>query len=81
MSEPLEIRCRENGPYVLKGPVRVVDHLGNEFALPQGKDLIALCRCGASKNRPFCDGSHRTCGFVAPERGRVPPAGEGGGGS
>jgi CDGSH-type Zn-finger protein len=69
MSESLEVRCRENGPYVIKGPVRVLDHLGNEFAIPPGKDAVALCRCGQSKNRPFCDGSHRTCGFNAPERG------------
>ncbi len=75
MSEPLEIRCRENGPYVIKGPVRVVDHLGNEFAIPAGKDAVALCRCGQSGNRPFCDGSHRTCGFVATERGQEPKAG------
>jgi CDGSH-type Zn-finger protein len=59
---------------VIKGPVRVIDHLGNAFPLPEGKEAIALCRCGASGNRPFCDGSHRTCGFVAPERGQAPPA-------
>jgi CDGSH-type Zn-finger protein len=67
MSEPLVIRCRENGPYVIQGAVKVVDHLGNEFAIAPGKDTIALCRCGHSKNKPFCDGSHRTCGFQAPE--------------
>jgi len=67
MSEPVEIRCRENGPYVVKGPVRIVDHLGNVFTIPPGKDSVALCRCGQSKNRPFCDGSHRGCGFVAAE--------------
>jgi CDGSH-type Zn-finger protein len=63
MSEALVIRCRENGPLVIQGLVRVLDHLGNEFALPAGKDSIALCRCGHSKKKPFCDGSHRTCGF------------------
>lgn len=67
MSEPLVIRCRENGPLVIQGALRVVDHQGNEFALPVGKDVIALCRCGASKNKPFCDGSHRACGFQAAE--------------
>jgi CDGSH-type Zn-finger protein len=70
MSEPIEIRCRENGPYVIKGAVRIFDHLGNEFAIPGGKDAVALCRCGQSKNRPFCDGSHRTCSFTSPERGQ-----------
>jgi len=67
MSEPIVIRCRENGPYLIKGPVKVVDHLGNEFAIPAGKDNVALCRCGHSKGRPFCDGSHRDVGFQADE--------------
>jgi len=65
MSEPLTIRCRENGPLVVKPPVRVVDHLGNAFVLPTGKENIALCRCGQSRTKPFCDGSHKQCGFVA----------------
>jgi CDGSH-type Zn-finger protein len=63
MSDPVVIRCRENGPLVIQGTVRIVDHLGQELTPPPGKDAIALCRCGASKNKPFCDGSHRTCGF------------------
>jgi CDGSH-type Zn-finger protein len=67
MSAPLLIRLRENGPLILQGGMTIVDHLGNEFTLPTGKDTIALCRCGQSKNKPFCDGSHRTCGFVAGE--------------
>ena len=67
MSEPVVIRCRENGPLVVLGAVRVVDHHGNEFTPPPGKEVIALCRCGASKNKPFCDGSHRACGFAAAE--------------
>ncbi len=65
MSEPLEIRCRENGPYVVKVPVRIVDHLGNAFTIAPGKESVALCRCGQSKKRPFCDGTHRDCGFQA----------------
>jgi len=67
MAEPIVIRCRENGPYVIQGPVKVIDHHGNEFVVPAGKDNVALCRCGHSKNRPFCDGSHRECGFQAAE--------------
>ncbi len=57
------IRCRENGPYVIQGPVKIVDHLGQELAPPPGKPLVALCRCGASKNKPFCDGSHKETEF------------------
>jgi CDGSH-type Zn-finger protein len=67
MSTPVTIRCRENGPLVIQGPIQIVDHLGNEFVIPPGKETVALCRCGQSKNRPFCDGSHKQCGFVAPE--------------
>jgi CDGSH-type Zn-finger protein len=67
MAEPLVIRCRENGPYVIQGAIKVVDHQGNEFAIPPGKDNIALCRCGQSRTRPFCDGSHRQVGFQAAE--------------
>jgi CDGSH-type Zn-finger protein len=62
MSEPLVI-----GPYVIQGVIKVLDPQGKEFPLPQGKDTIALCRCGHSKQRPFCDGSHRSCGFLANE--------------
>ena len=67
MADPITIRLRENGPLVVQGPVKIVDHQGNEFTIPPGKDTIALCRCGQSKNKPFCDGSHRTCGFQAVE--------------
>ena len=67
MADPVVIRCRENGPLLLLGPVKIVDHLGNEFTAPPGKDAIALCRCGQSRNKPFCDGSHRACGFQAAE--------------
>lgn len=62
----VSIKCRENGPLLVTGPVTVEDHEGNAFDTA-GKETIALCRCGASKNRPFCDGSHRDCGFEAAE--------------
>jgi CDGSH-type Zn-finger protein len=65
MVEPIVIRCRENGPLVVLGAVKVIDHLGNEFSLPTGKEGVALCRCGHSQNKPFCDGSHRSCNFHA----------------
>ena len=71
--EPITIRTRENGPLVLPAKFKIVDHLGNEFVLPTGKENVALCRCGASKTKPFCDGSHKTCGFLANETA-PPPA-------
>lgn len=65
MSEVV-IKARENGPLLVTGPVTLTDHLGNKYDLT-GKANIALCRCGGSKNRPFCDGSHKTNGFQATE--------------
>jgi CDGSH-type Zn-finger protein len=72
MSDPVVIRCRENGPLVVHGPFRLVDHLGNAFELPTDKPAVALCRCGASGNKPFCDGSHRHCGFQSSQT--APPS-------
>ena len=58
------IKVRANGPYKVDGAVRVVDVDGNEFETPPG-EAVVLCRCGHSKNKPFCDKSHRRVGFVA----------------
>lgn len=66
MPEGVVIRTRENGPLLVTGPCTLIDHLGNPFDLT-GKENVALCRCGHSAKRPFCDGSHRACGFVAGE--------------
>lgn len=60
----VEIKVRENGPYKVTGPVRVVDPDGREFVLPEGSSIV-LCRCGHSQTKPFCDKSHRRVGFVA----------------
>jgi CDGSH-type Zn-finger protein len=65
MTSPLMIRCRENGPLVVQGPVVIVDHLGQPYPLPTDKPNVALCRCGASANKPFCDGSHKSIAFHA----------------
>ena len=61
------IRLRENGPLLIEGSFQIVDHLGNAFTAALEKPTVALCRCGTSKNKPFCDGSHRACGFAAGE--------------
>jgi CDGSH-type Zn-finger protein len=70
------VRCRLDGPLVVELPpdaaalglsLRVTDHLGNEYQLSAKKKPIALCRCGESQTRPFCDGTHKTCGFKAAE--------------
>ena len=51
----------------------VKDQHGNEFVNPSSKPNVALCRCGHSGKKPFCDGSHNSCGFVASETA-PPPA-------
>ena len=66
MSEVL-VKLRENGPIVIVGPITLVDHLGNAFELSNDKGNVALCRCGHSSRKPFCDGSHKACGFCATE--------------
>lgn len=63
----VKIVVRDNGPFLVTGPITVEDGDGKAFDLG-GKETIALCRCGASKNRPFCDGEHNRCGFESAER-------------
>ena len=60
------IRLRKNGPYVVEGDdVRVVDWNGKKYTAERRP--IALCRCGASTKKPFCDGTHSRVGFQAAE--------------
>ncbi|HET7589503.1 MAG TPA: CDGSH iron-sulfur domain-containing protein [Solirubrobacterales bacterium] len=53
-----------DGPYLVRGDFAVTDQEGNELALE--RQTIALCRCGRSRMRPFCDGTHKLIGFEAP---------------
>ena len=55
------VEPRPNGPLFVRGPVRIVDPDGR---LIREDTRVALCRCGASENKPFCDGSHRRIGFT-----------------
>jgi CDGSH-type Zn-finger protein len=65
----LTIKVRESGPYLLKGPVDLTDCDGNVYTI-EG-ETVALCRCGGSSTKPFCDGSHRFNGFMATERAKT----------
>jgi CDGSH-type Zn-finger protein len=65
------IKVRDNGPYLIEGPFTVIDAAGNSFVIPAGKPAVAPCRCGQSNGKPFCDGTHRECGFMAAERAPV----------
>jgi hypothetical protein len=55
------VEPRPNGPLFVRGLVRIVDEDGQ---LIREDTRLALCRCGASENKPFCDGSHRRIGFT-----------------
>ena len=69
------IRLRKNGPYVVEGDdVRVIDWNGNQYAVTRLP--IALCRCGGSTTKPFCDGTHSKIGFQAAEEAVGPEAGD-----
>tara|TARA_Y100000590_G_C15654200_1_gene989982 strand:+ start:243 stop:452 length:210 start_codon:yes stop_codon:yes gene_type:complete len=56
------VQAFKNGPFIIKGPIKVLDVDGNEYDVSDQK-AIALCRCGQSENRPFCDGKHNRIGF------------------
>ena len=60
----VKIDLRPNGPLLVTGPITLNDTQGKSYDLG-GKETIALCRCGHSANRPFCDGAHKACGFAA----------------
>lgn len=62
-----KVVVRDNGPLLVSGIGLVEDADGNAFDIG-GKETIALCRCGNTKNRPFCDGAHRDCNFDAADR-------------
>lgn len=66
------VKVRDHGPLLIEGPITVIDAAGNRFHIPEGKPAIALCRCGQSNNKPFCDGTHKTCGFQADNRAPAP---------
>ena len=64
-----KITVRENGSLRIEGEIPLFDHEGNALTIPTEKPY-ALCRCGASSRKPFCDGTHKTNGFdgtLAPE--------------
>jgi CDGSH-type Zn-finger protein len=62
MSDKVKIQVKKNGSVRVTGTVDFVDAEGNVI---ETKTDFSLCRCGASKEKPFCDGSHREAGFVA----------------
>jgi CDGSH-type Zn-finger protein len=53
-----------DGPLLVRGPVQLVD--ANGEVIETDRDPVALCRCGKSRIRPFCDGTHKLIRFRAP---------------
>jgi len=63
------IKVRNSGPYLITGPFTLTDADGAEYEVAEGAS-VALCRCGRSSTKPFCDKTHREAGFEATERAR-----------
>jgi CDGSH-type Zn-finger protein len=72
---PAKITINNNGSIRVEGDFEIVDMEGRPFGLA-GRNVIGLCRCGLSENKPFCDGSHKRQGFqsLCPARDLPPPA-------
>ena len=62
--QPARITSYRDGPLLVRGPFVLEDQDGNP--IDAGRDTVALCRCGKSRMRPFCDGSHKLVRFRAP---------------
>jgi CDGSH-type Zn-finger protein len=62
--EETTITPYRDGPLLVRGPFRLVDQDGRE--IERDREVVALCRCGKSRMRPFCDGTHKLVRFRAP---------------
>ena len=68
-----EITCMHDGPLIIRGDFELLDGEGRRFGLG-GRKQLGLCRCGASENKPFCDGSHKGAAFSSTTEARdLPP--------
>ncbi|MEM9510058.1 MAG: CDGSH iron-sulfur domain-containing protein [Cyanobacteria bacterium P01_E01_bin.35] len=69
------VKVNDHGLFLVQGDVSIVDAEGNAFAaegkaMPAASFAIALCRCGASTNQPFCTGNHKQIGFESAPRAK-----------
>jgi CDGSH-type Zn-finger protein len=70
---PTKITVRTNGSLRVEGDFEICDMDGNKYDLA-GRTSISLCRCGQSKNKPFCDSTHKQIGFQAESKAfALPP--------
>jgi CDGSH-type Zn-finger protein len=68
----VDVRIYPDGPYLLRGDFKLLDEAGRE--IDPGRATIALCRCGRSRMKPFCDGTHKRVGFRTPASESREPA-------
>ena len=68
-----KITILDNGPYLVEGDIELLDSQGRPFGLG-ARTKIALCRCGHSQNKPFCDGAHKSAGFESKVEAKDLPA-------
>ena len=66
----VKIQALKNGPLIVQGNIEVLDSNGLPMTPP--RPTVALCRCGASNNKPFCDGTHGKVGFQSVCAKQVP---------
>lgn len=59
-----KVSVMNNGSLRIEGDFEIVDQEGRPFGLA-GRTKVSLCRCGQSSNKPFCDGTHKSCGFAS----------------
>jgi CDGSH-type Zn-finger protein len=69
--EEATITPYRDGPLLVRGPFRLTTQDGEEIAVERG--TVALCRCGRSRSRPFCDGTHKLTGWRAPSASERDP--------
>jgi CDGSH-type Zn-finger protein len=63
MSDVTKVTVYSNGPLVISGNVEICNEAGE---VVRSANKISLCRCGQSEVKPYCDGTHKRCGFQAP---------------
>lgn len=68
---PVVLTPYPDGPILVRGDVEIRDARGRE--VPRRRATVALCRCGASAIKPFCDGSHKAIGFRTDDEVPRPP--------
>ncbi len=70
-SDKVTITAYEDGPLLVRGPAVFLTQDGEE--VDPGRSTVALCRCGKSASKPFCDGTHKAIGFKAGTGRDAPP--------